>query len=124
MYPNPNAAVAANTWPIRFRRIRLISMIINTVPRFLLAFHAVVASVACAATEIRGQDDDWDALRQQMIETQIRARDVDSPVVLKAMARVPRHLFVPEHVRRNAYEDRPLPIGMGQTISQPYIVGY
>jgi protein-L-isoaspartate(D-aspartate) O-methyltransferase len=67
---------------------------------------------------------DWQALRQQMVDTQIRARDVRSAEVLRAMTRVPRHLFVPEPMRRYAYEDRALPIGQGQTISQPYIVGY
>jgi protein-L-isoaspartate(D-aspartate) O-methyltransferase len=59
-----------------------------------------------------------------MVETQIRARDVRDPAVLKAMARVPRHLFVPADVQSHAYDDRPLPIGEGQTISQPYIVAY
>jgi len=70
------------------------------------------------------QADNWQSLRQQMVDTQIRARQVQSESVLQAMARVPRHLFVPESLRPYAYEDRPLPIGRGQTISQPYIVGY
>jgi len=59
-----------------------------------------------------------------MVETQIRARDITNTAVLQAMGRVPRHLFVPDDVRPFAYEDRPLPIGRGQTISQPYIVAY
>ena len=59
-----------------------------------------------------------------MTETQIRARGVRDPAVLAAMAKVPRHLFVPEGLRRQAYVDEPLPIGEGQTISQPYIVAY
>ena len=59
-----------------------------------------------------------------MTETQIRARGVRDPAVLAAMAKVPRHLFVPEGLRRQAYADEPLPIGEGQTISQPYIVAY
>jgi len=67
---------------------------------------------------------DWDALRRQMVDAQIRARDIRSEAVLQAMTRVPRHLFVPQALRAYAYEDRPLPIGQGQTISQPYIVGY
>ncbi len=62
------------------------------------------------------------AKRLQMVERQIRARDVRDPRVLAAMAKVPRHLFVPESVRPQAYEDYPLPIGSDQTISQPYIV--
>jgi protein-L-isoaspartate(D-aspartate) O-methyltransferase len=59
-----------------------------------------------------------------MADSQIRARGVRDPVVLAAMAKVPRHLFVPEILRIHAYADEPLPIGNGQTISQPYIVAY
>lgn len=59
-----------------------------------------------------------------MVEAQIRARGVRDPLVLAAMAKVPRHLFVPEALRSRAYADEPLPIGGGQTISQPYIVAY
>jgi protein-L-isoaspartate(D-aspartate) O-methyltransferase len=59
-----------------------------------------------------------------MVETQIRARGVIDPLVLAAMAKVPRHAFVPEGLRVHAYADEPLPIGDGQTISQPYIVAY
>jgi protein-L-isoaspartate(D-aspartate) O-methyltransferase len=79
--------------------------------------------MACADEHISGQDN-VDALRQRMVDTQIRARDVRDAAVLRAMGRVPRHLFVPDDVRPFAYEDRPLPIGRGQTISQPYIVAY
>jgi protein-L-isoaspartate(D-aspartate) O-methyltransferase len=62
--------------------------------------------------------------RRRMVDLQLRARDVSDPRVLEAMARVPRHLFVPEHERAAAYADSPQPIGFGQTISQPYIVGF
>jgi protein-L-isoaspartate(D-aspartate) O-methyltransferase len=62
--------------------------------------------------------------RQRMVESQIRARGISTPAVLDAMARVPRHIFVPPAERPRAYEDTPLPIGQGQTISQPYIVAY
>src|SRR5512135_2513528 len=62
--------------------------------------------------------------RRRMVETQIRARGVRDPRVLRAMETVPRHLFVPEGLRGRAYADEPLPIGEGQTISQPYIVAY
>ncbi|MFH1018413.1 MAG: protein-L-isoaspartate(D-aspartate) O-methyltransferase [Pseudomonadota bacterium] len=64
----------------------------------------------------------YEALRNQMVEHQLAARDVHSQAVLNAMRRVPRHLFVPEGDRGEAYEDHPLLIGDGQTISQPYIV--
>ena len=59
--------------------------------------------------------------RQKMVEMQIRSRDVRDARVLAAMERVPRHLFVPENLRPQAYEDYPLPIGFEKTISQPYI---
>ena len=59
-----------------------------------------------------------------MVDTQLKARGIKNPDVLKAMGLVPRHLFVPPAVRALAYEDQPLTIGMGQTISQPYIVAY
>lgn len=57
-----------------------------------------------------------------MVDSQLRARGIADTRVLKAMSRVPRHEFVPQSVREQAYEDRPLPIGEGQTISQPYVV--
>src|SRR5450631_2919744 len=57
-----------------------------------------------------------------MVETQIRKRGVSSPRVLDAMALVPRHEFVPAEFQSEAYADKPLPIGEGQTISQPYMV--
>jgi protein-L-isoaspartate(D-aspartate) O-methyltransferase len=62
--------------------------------------------------------------RERMIDRQVRARGVHDPRVLSALARVPRERFISEELRSEAYEDRPLPIGFGQTISQPYIVGY
>jgi protein-L-isoaspartate(D-aspartate) O-methyltransferase len=57
-----------------------------------------------------------------MVERQLRGRDIEDERVLAAMARVPRELFVPEELRDRAYEDAALPIGWGQTISQPYMV--
>jgi protein-L-isoaspartate(D-aspartate) O-methyltransferase len=58
-----------------------------------------------------------------MVLRQLERRDIHDRLVLAAMRRVPRHRFVPEHQRESAYADMPLPIGGGQTISQPYIVG-
>lgn len=66
--------------------------------------------------------DVFTPLRRSMVESQLRARGIRDERVLQAMARVPRHEFVPERVRNQAYEDHPLPIGEDQTISQPYIV--
>jgi protein-L-isoaspartate(D-aspartate) O-methyltransferase len=60
--------------------------------------------------------------RNRMVERQIEARGVRNPRVLSAMREIPRHLFIPSPYNRSAYEDSPLPIGNGQTISQPYIV--
>ncbi len=65
---------------------------------------------------------DFAVARQMMIDSQLRARGISDPRVLAAMQRVPRHEFVPEAYRNEAYEDQPLPIGEGQTISQPYVV--
>jgi protein-L-isoaspartate(D-aspartate) O-methyltransferase len=59
-----------------------------------------------------------------MVERDLKGRGIKDPRVLAAMAAIPRHEFVPEKQRAAAYEDRPLPIGAGQTISQPYIVAY
>jgi protein-L-isoaspartate(D-aspartate) O-methyltransferase len=68
------------------------------------------------------QSDRFAALRQQMVAMQLRARGISDERVLDAFLRVPRHEFIPEPYRDRAYEDHPLPIGDGQTISQPYIV--
>ena len=62
--------------------------------------------------------------RMRMVELQLLARDITDPRVVNAMRRVPRDRFVPPDQRERAYEDRPLPIGYRQTISQPYIVAY
>ncbi len=69
-----------------------------------------------------GSEDVYAVRRKAMVEDQVAARGVRDPRVLSAMAAVPRHLFVPEALREEAYADYPLPIGEGQTISQPYIV--
>jgi protein-L-isoaspartate(D-aspartate) O-methyltransferase len=76
------------------------------------------------AVPVQGErsDDPFDALRRRMVEQQIRSRDIRQKGVLGAMELVPRHRFVPPEYRDQAYEDHPLPIGWGQTISQPYIV--
>jgi protein-L-isoaspartate(D-aspartate) O-methyltransferase len=63
-------------------------------------------------------------LRERMVRRQIEDRGITDSRVLDAMRQVPRHLFMPEEVRSAAYQDSPVPIGYGQTISQPYIVAY
>lgn len=72
---------------------------------------------------IMAQTDPYQNLRKNMVKLQVEARGVNHEAVLQAMRKVPRHLLVPGIVRHLAYEDTPLPIGNGQTISQPYIVG-
>ena len=67
---------------------------------------------------------DWKEEIEKMIESQIVARGIHDVRVLQAMRKVPRHLFVEEEFEEFAYDDRPLPIGFSQTISQPYIVAY
>lgn len=65
---------------------------------------------------------DYERLRNLMVDTQLASRGINDKRVLAAMRKVPRHLFVPEESRWQAYEDMALPIGEGQTISQPYMV--
>ena len=67
---------------------------------------------------------DYKKLREEMVKTQIENRGVKDSATLAALRKVPRHSFVPTDQVASAYEDRPLPIGYGQTISQPYIVAY
>ena len=67
---------------------------------------------------------DWESERTEMIDRDLRVRGIWNPAVLKAMKQVPRHKFVPQQIRKLAYADRPLPIGEGQTISQPYVVAW
>jgi protein-L-isoaspartate(D-aspartate) O-methyltransferase len=68
--------------------------------------------------------DPMSTLRERMVQEQLQKRDIRNPLVLAAMLKVPRHEFVPEELVDSAYEDGALPLKMGQTISQPYIVAY
>ncbi|MCE5347581.1 MAG: protein-L-isoaspartate(D-aspartate) O-methyltransferase [Bacteroidales bacterium] len=70
------------------------------------------------------QIDKYYAARNNMVKTQIIDRGITDAATLNALSKVPRHLFVPKENMNNAYADCPLPIGYGQTISQPYIVAY
>jgi len=70
------------------------------------------------------EPNEYSSLREDMVRQQIMARGVEDPKVLEAMRKVPRHLFVPEKYRAFSYRDHPLPIGQGQTISQPYVVAF
>jgi len=86
----------------------------------------VAIAVGCAANGSQRQPEEGDRQgeRQRMVDEQLRARGIRSSRVLDAMLAVPRHLFVPVGQRSAAYVDSPLPIGHGQTISQPYIVAF
>ncbi|MDR2168084.1 MAG: protein-L-isoaspartate(D-aspartate) O-methyltransferase [Clostridiales bacterium] len=68
--------------------------------------------------------DSFEFLRGEMVERQIKARGIVCERLLCAMGNIPRHLCVPKHLRALAYEDMPLPIGLGQTISQPFMVAF
>ncbi|MDX1542470.1 MAG: protein-L-isoaspartate(D-aspartate) O-methyltransferase [Christiangramia sp.] len=70
------------------------------------------------------QQDKYQSSRRKMVESQIAARGIEDKATLKALQKVERHRLVPKEQESNAYQDRPLPIGHGQTISQPYIVAY
>lgn len=85
--------------------------------KFLFFFPWVIAVLYC-------QDDPRTADRLSMVKNQIESRGITDRSTLNAMKSVPRHLFVPENLQSQAYEDRPLPIGFGQTISQPFMVAF
>jgi protein-L-isoaspartate(D-aspartate) O-methyltransferase len=70
------------------------------------------------------ENSEWTRKREQLVEGTIESRAVNDEGALEAMRKVPRHEFVPRDKRKLAYTDQPLPIGFGQTISQPYIVAY
>jgi len=76
----------------------------------------------CGVSKPAESPESFAAARARMVETQLRDRGIRDPEVLRAMDTVPRHELVPESLRARAYDDGPLPIGLGQTISQPYIV--
>ena len=99
----------------------------------LYLYFAALAALGCtsdppkttvASTQSGVSTDSFAVQREAMVDQQLKARDIESPTVLQAMLKVPRHSFVPAEVRNMAYADHPLPIGSGQTISQPYIVAY
>lgn len=83
---------------------------------------AVEATAPAESDRKRLVEDRFLDVRRQMVESQMRARDISDERVLAAMQRVPRHRFVPKHLLALAHADHPLPIEKGQTISQPYIV--
>jgi protein-L-isoaspartate(D-aspartate) O-methyltransferase len=94
---------------------------------FAISVILILPLVLTQCTDGKGVPDtnpkgDFKAMREKMVETQIKARGVKDPRVLSALLKVERHRFVPDKYLGSAYSDQPLPIGEGQTISQPYIV--
>src|SRR5438094_10173210 len=85
---------------------------------------AIFLSLQISPPIFAAHQDSLATARRTMIDRDLRGRGIKDPRVLSVMEAVPRHLFVPENLRLSAYEDRPLPIDEGQTISQPYIVAY
>ena len=84
-----------------------------------ILFTIIFLSISC-----KGHDNELYQLRMNMIETQIKKRGITDQTILDAMKKVNRHEYVQENFERLAYSDRPVPIGFGQTISQPYIVAF
>lgn len=103
------------TKPSRWHFLCAVFLLLQ-IPRGLLA----------AEIESRQGDkhDPFLAPRRLMVERDLKGRGIKDPRVLAAMEAIPRHLFVPDRQKNAAYDDRPLPIGAGQTISQPYVVAY
>jgi protein-L-isoaspartate(D-aspartate) O-methyltransferase len=105
-------SIVIKTWLLFLLPLCLLSCAAEKLPR------------AADAPQAGGSADEFQEQRRRMVERQIRARGIKNRAVLEAMMKVPRHRFVPAAQRSSAYEDHPLPIGFGQTISQPYIVAY
>lgn len=87
-----------------------------------MRIHNLIILILFLFSFLSHQDPERD--REKMVREQIESRGIRDQATLNSMRKVPRHLFVPSSQAANAYEDRPLPIGYGQTISQPYIVAY
>jgi protein-L-isoaspartate(D-aspartate) O-methyltransferase len=88
----------------------------------LFFFFLLIGSSCKSEPEMRTEEDIYAYLREQMVKNQIAERDITDSSVLDAMKAVPRHEFIPDENKKQAYNDTPVPIGEGQTISQPYIV--
>jgi protein-L-isoaspartate(D-aspartate) O-methyltransferase len=93
---------------------------------FLVGVFGLILTSLCFFGAAQGQDrgELFLQMRRRMVDRDLRSRGIRDARVLAVMESVPRHLFVPERLQSLAYEDRPLPIGEGQTISQPYIVAF
>ncbi|MCS7249995.1 MAG: protein-L-isoaspartate(D-aspartate) O-methyltransferase [candidate division WOR-3 bacterium] len=90
--------------------------------KLLKLFFIILFLLFCPKMKKENSEEYYKSLRERMVKEQIEARGIKDQRVLKAMREVKRHLFVPEAFRNESYNDYPLPIGEGQTISQPFIV--
>lgn len=99
-----------------------IPLLVSSIAAFLICSNPIIYEKGIASTQTLSENQQE---RTRMVETQLKGlgrTTITDKAVLAAMLKVPRHLFVPESMRNQAYADSPLPIGHGQTISQPYIV--
>jgi protein-L-isoaspartate(D-aspartate) O-methyltransferase len=106
---NGQVVIYVGLWEAAMSKIVLSGMLVLLLPFF-------------AAAQSRSDTDETRSARTRMVREQIEARGITAPAVLKSLQAVPRHFFVPQDALAAAYADHPLPIGEGQTISQPYIV--
>jgi protein-L-isoaspartate(D-aspartate) O-methyltransferase len=104
------------------RRGRIVAMLGRWAAWAVLVIAVCVQRASAVALQPAGGS--FDAERVRMVDEQLKGRDIHDPRVLAVILRVPRHLFVPEPLRPQAYNDSPLPIGYNQTISQPYMVAF
>jgi protein-L-isoaspartate(D-aspartate) O-methyltransferase len=103
---------------------RSASILFSSLLIFIIISVLSIRSVCPRAHAAKFTDDDYQAQRLAMVKSQIMERGVKDRSVIDAMMAVPRHKFVSDNYLKKAYDDSPLPIGYGQTISQPYIVAY
>jgi protein-L-isoaspartate(D-aspartate) O-methyltransferase len=119
---------AAKNPTIPFRTLFLIQMLfVKLIPkkeRIMQKRFIFIFLLSVGFSSLLYSQDNYEKRRAKMVRHQIKARGIKDKNTLNAMNTVPRHMFVPDEYQYNAYADKPLPIGYGQTISQPYIVAY
>lgn len=102
--------------------IALICISIVVLVFLILLVRQSTVTYTISTPQAEQADQTFAAMRQDMVEKQLKGRDIVDERVLSVMGNIERHTFVPQHLVNHAYDDNPLPIGYGQTISQPYIV--
>lgn len=112
-----------STTPLGLATLSVIGLILLTVATSCDGPPETTLPSDPTSTDREPQDDSFALIRRQMVARQLAGRGIKNERVLDAIRRVPRHQFVPKRLQDRAYNDSPLPIGNGQTISQPYIVG-